>query len=72
MLVSGLIMIGVGFLFFYSYLHEDEHFVCQWIMQFSTQFHLLPSARGKRYWAVFYGVLAFMWGIGGIVWWFFS
>jgi hypothetical protein len=72
MLVSGLVMIWIGALFIYSYLNENKNFLCRWIMLFSTRVHILPSARGKRYWAIFYGMLAFIWGIGGIIWSLFS
>jgi hypothetical protein len=68
MLVSSLMMIGIGVLFFSSYLYENKNFLFRWVMLFSTRVHFLPSARGKRYWAVFYGLLAFAWGIGGIIW----
>lgn len=66
-LISAMVMIGVGILFFLSYVHEERNFIFKWIMRFSTQVHILPSARGKRYWALFYGVLALMWGIGGVI-----
>jgi hypothetical protein len=72
MLVSSLMMIGVGFLFFSSYLYEKKNFLFRWIMLFSTKVHFLSSARGKRYWAVFYGLLAFVWGIVGLFWSLFS
>jgi hypothetical protein len=67
MLISSLMMIGIGFFFFSSYLYENKNFLFRWIMLFSTRVHFLPSARGKRYWAVFYGLLAFIWGIVGII-----
>ena len=72
MLVSSLAMIGIGFLFFWSYLYENKNFIFRWVMLFSTKAHFLPSARGKRYWAVFYGLLAFIWGIGGLLWFLFA
>ena len=68
MLTSSMIMIGIAFLFFLSYPFEDYFPLFKWIMRFSTQVHFLPSARGKRYWAFLYGLLALIWGLGGIVW----
>lgn len=68
MLLSSLFMIGIAFLFFISYHFEDQFSFFKKIQRFSMEFHLLPSARGKRYWAFFYGLLALIWGLGGLVW----
>ena len=68
MLYPALMMIGIAFLFFLSYPLEKEYLFFRRIMRFSTEFHLIPSARGKRYWPFLYGLLALMWGLGGIIW----
>lgn len=68
MLLQSLIMIGIAFLFFLSYHFEDQFPFFKWIMRFSTEVHFFPSARGKRYWAFFYGLIALLWGLGGLVW----
>ncbi|MBI3805709.1 MAG: hypothetical protein HY282_18310 [Nitrospirae bacterium] len=68
MLLSALIMIGISFLFFLSYPLEDYHPFFKWIIRFTTQVHLIPSVRGKRYWPFFYGLLALIWGLGGLIW----
>lgn len=68
MLLSSLVMIGIAFLFFISYHFENQFSFFKWIMRFSTEVHFLPSARGKRYWPFFYGLIALLWGLGGLVW----
>ncbi len=68
MLLSAMIMIGISFLFFFSESLQDYHPIFRWILRFSRQAHFFPSARGKNFWPFFYGLLALLWGLGGIVW----
>jgi len=68
MLLSSMVMIGIAMIFFLSYHFEDQIPFFKWVMRFSTQVHFFPSARGKRYWPFFYGLIALLWGLGGLVW----
>ena len=68
MFYPSLAMIGLAVVFFASYFYEDRHYLFRWVMFFCTKVHFFPSARGKRSWAFFYGALALIWGLGGLIW----